>query len=185
LKSKERRVPHCFECQPATESALQIIGKKIANGDFSLMEGCLGSLQIVKMRNRLDIAEWLWMSRRFGPIPAGGGSNVVVGGPVLDPRYRINGLLGRRFCQPTDSHKYDALTVCELKEVAESLGKHLTRCKGGVMVAVTTKAAIKRRLLKYDHVHVSECLQMLCTDTVVHQLNPMDDVWKRHDLTSI
>ena len=53
------------------------------------------------------------------------------------------------------------------------------------MVAVTTKAAMKKRLVKYDDVYLSECLQMLCTDTVVHQLNPMDDVWKRRDLSSI
>ena len=149
------------------------------------MEGCLGSLQIVEMRNRLDIAEWLWMSRRFGPILAGGGSNVLVGDPVLDPTYRITGLLGRRFYRPTDSYKYDALNVRDLKEVAERLGKPLTKCQGGKMVAVTTKAAMKKRLVKYDDVFLSECLQMLCADTVVHQRNPTDTSFKRTDESSI
>ena len=53
------------------------------------------------------------------------------------------------------------------------------------MVAVTKKAAMKKRLVKYDDVFLSECLQMLCTDTVVHQRNPTDDIWKRRDETSI
>ena len=125
------------------------------------------------------------MSRRFEAIPDGGGSNVVVKDSVLDPTLRITGLLGRRFRRPTDSHLYDGLTVWELREIARSKGTSLTKCRHGRAVAVTTKSAIRRMLQKYDSVHVSECLQMLCTDTVVHQLNPMVDVWKRHDLTSI
>ena len=58
------------------------------------------------------------MSRRFGAIPDGGGSTVVVKDSVLDPTIRINGLLGRRFRRPTDSHSYDSLTVADLKEIA-------------------------------------------------------------------
>ena len=53
------------------------------------------------------------------------------------------------------------------------------------MVAVTTKPAIKKRLVKYDDVFLSESLHMLCTDTVVHQRNPTDTSFKRTDESSI
>ena len=98
------------------------------------------------------------MSRRFGDISGGGGSKVVVKDSVLDPEVRINGLLGRRFRRPTDKHTLNSLTVVQLKTIAHSKGTHLTKCKGGKMVAVTAKSAIKKLLVENDDLFLSKSL---------------------------